>query len=210
MPAQNSIKSYQCEACYHIYNRGVEKRLIFEDERDYKIFLSYLRFYLTPHLQGLSLKVISPSRQANNFAETIELYAYCLMPNHFHLLIHQTTATAINYFMRSLMTRYVCQFNRRRHRVGPLFQGRYKGVLIGSKDHLLHTTKYIHQNPLGLCSMPTRTVLEGYPYSSYLNYVGLINQSWVKTDPVLGYFNTSLPGMTYDAFVCEEVFKDCP
>jgi putative transposase len=103
MPPKNSQKIYVDHTYYHIYNRGVEKRKIFEDQKDYLAFLGCLKLYLTPPkpidrrisrtLQGSSLSdtkiVYAPSRQPKNHENTIELVAYCLMPNHFHLLIRQ-------------------------------------------------------------------------------------------------------------------------
>lgn len=210
MPVKNCLKVYKPNAYYHVYNRGVEKRTIFQTERDYKIFLSYLKFYL----QGQSLQVLSSSRQPNNFYDEIELLAYILMPNHFHMLLYQTNTMDINYFMRSLMTKYVGQFNKRYQRVGPLFQSRYKAVLIESKDQLIYTTKYIHRNCLDLFSdkLPARTVLAGYKYSSYLNYTGVVNQIWVNPEPVLRHYLKLYPNKLYKNYVWEEGdgFKDCP
>ena len=98
MPRKNSLKTYIKDGYYHIYNRGVEKRIIFEDEQDYKVFLSYLKYSLLPPpkpediktiftLQGLPFKGIP--RMPKNFQGKMELLAYCLMPNHFHLLVKQ-------------------------------------------------------------------------------------------------------------------------
>lgn len=193
MPAKNALKPYITDAYYHIYNRGVNKRLIFKEDRDYKIFLSYLSFYLT--LQGLSRKY--PSKPVNNFAEQLDLIAYCLMPNHFHLLVHQQHKDTINHFMRSLMRKYVQCFNTHYHRIGPLFQGRYKAVLIESEDQLLYTSKYIHLNPI----KTSGTVPEVYPFSSYQNYLGKINQIWVKTQPVLDCFSKIYPHLSYQDYI---------
>src|SRR3990167_3190444 len=98
MPPKNSIKEYESGAYYHIYNRGVEKRPIFLDGQDYKVFLSYLKLYLSdPDLQGRTLK-ISPSRLVKNYSDQIDLLCYCLMPNHFHLLIKQRLTFSIKEF----------------------------------------------------------------------------------------------------------------
>jgi len=210
MPAKNAIKSYRSKTCYHIYNRGVEKRDIFLDERDYRVFLSYLRVYL---LQGLSLKCY-PSRLLKNYSTEISLVAYCLMSNHFHLLLYQNDSRSIAFFMRSLITKYVKYFNTRYHRVGHLFQGRYKAVTIDSNDQLLYVSKYIHLNPV----TTSRTVLEVSQYSSYRNYLNIISQSWVKPEIVLDYLALSNPGMSYETYVSmpededetDDDFKDSP
>lgn len=210
MPAKNIIKEYEPGGYYHIYNRGVEKRDIFQDEADYKKFIAFLKFYLTkPNLQGRTLKdendrTIPPSRANSNFSDEIQLFAYCLMPNHFHLLIKQVNERSMAHFMHSLITKYVMYFNKRNKRVGTLFQGKYKTVRITSEEQYTYITKYIHRNPLP--SHPTGSDLEGladYKFSSYGNYLGLFKQSWVKTDDILSYFSKSNARNTYQSFVEE-------
>ncbi|MFC1627079.1 transposase [Patescibacteria group bacterium] len=201
MPLKNSIKEYKESAYYHLYNRGVAKGNIYKNDKDYKTFLSYLKLYLTsPDLQGDSLQV-APSKQLKNHAETIKLLAYSLMPNHFHLLIYQNEPMGINYFMRSLGTKYSMYFNRKYKRVGPLFQGAYKAVEVTSEEQLIYLSKYIHRNPKDI--LPARRLLAGYKYSSYGNYLGLFNQSWVKTDEILSYFSKTNVNNSYKNFIEE-------
>lgn len=143
MPSKNVIKQYLEGGFYHIYNRGVDKRTIFEDPLDYKMFLSYLKNYLLPRRP----EQVRPVRASNIFEE-IKLICYCLMPNHFHLLIKQVTKSAIISFMRRITNAYTKYFNERYKRVGPLFQGRYKAILVTEEPYLLHLTRYIHLNPV--------------------------------------------------------------
>ena len=192
MPSRNVIKVYIENGYYHIYNRGVEKRIIFKDTQDYKVFLTYLKEYLSPPpkpediktifiLQGESFKGIK--RQPKNYYKEIELISYCLMPNHFHLLIKQVSKYSIEKFIRSLATRYSVFFNKKYNRVGSLFQGPYKAVLISSENYLLHLSRYIHLNP----SEYTDDLINSY--SSYAVYLGLRRTNWVNSDIVLNYFN---------------------
>lgn len=212
MPSKNAIKEYEAGAYYHIYNRGVEKRTIFQDDKDYKTFLSYLKFYLSdPNLQGLSLqeKPISPSKQPRNYHTSIDLIAYCLMPNHFHFLIKQNDDSSMSNFMSSLITKYVRYFNTRNKRVGHLFQDRYKAVKIETEQQWIHLTKYIHTNPFDLpaCKDCPRRLSE-YKYSSYPIYLGLFQQSWVKPSVIL--INFSKAGKnSYQNFI-EEQFDVIP
>ncbi len=209
MPAKNSVKEYEINGFYHLYNRGVEKRDIFCDVEDYQKFLSYLKLYLdSPNLQGLTLKdengkTMSPSRAYKNFDNEIDLQAYCLMPNHFHLLVHQHSEMGIASFMQALITKYSMYFNKKYHRVGGLFQGRYKAVRISSEEQYTYVSKYIHRNPLDLPSGSDPEGLREYKYSSYGNYLGLFKQSWVKTEDILSYFSKTNPRNTYQAFVEE-------
>ncbi|MFH2085884.1 MAG: transposase [bacterium] len=199
MPSPNIIKTYVDNSYYHIYNRGVEKRLIFQDEKDYKVFLSYLQFYLTDPLRGETSKSF-PSQQLHNHMQQIKLLAYCLMPNHFHLFIKQNDRQAINHFMRSLATRYGMYFNKRYNRIGSLFQGPYKAVLIDEEMQYLYLSKYLHRNPLDLSDYTISNLLE-YPYSSYRNYLGIINQNWIHSQEIKEYFSKENHHTSYKEFI---------
>lgn len=182
MPSRNSIKFYIPNSIYHIYNRGVEKRIVFTDDQDYKVFLNYLKEYLSPSstgLQGSTLQYQKTRDLTSKYFGEIELLAFCLMPNHFHLLIKQKNADSIKKFTKSLFTRYSMYFNKKYKRVGPLFQGIYKATNAISEDYLLDLTKYIHLNPI-------ENLVEAY--SSYKDYLGLTNTVWVNKSIVLDKF----------------------
>ena len=207
MPAKNSRKQFMPDAYYHLYNRGVEKRTIFQDNQDYAVFLSYLKTYLLPKdtkkLHDIlldpktSLKEKDQAKKKlhlNNFSKNLKLLAYCLMPNHFHFLVKQKEENTIDQFMNSLLTRYVMYFNRKHRRVGHLFQGVYKAVLVNTDEQLLHLSRYIHLNP-ALQGQALHD-LRGYKYSSYQNY--LINPSlnstlnnWIQPAEILSFFGKS-------------------
>lgn len=195
MPGKNTVKTYFPNCFYHIYNRGVEKRSIYQNSQDYQTFLSYLKLYLSPPPET------KPLQHLNNFAKTIELVTYCLMPNHFHLLVKQHTKFGINLFMQSLNTKYSMYFNKKYKRVGSLFQSRYKAVLIETDEQLLYLTKYIHLNPTSHNSAGSDPA--DYPYSSYKNYLGQINQPWVKPAAILNLHENKNPKQVYKSFVEE-------
>lgn len=203
MTAKNRYKTYVDNTCYHVYNRGVEKRTIFLDEQDYKVFLSYLQFYLMPTstLRGPSPKSY-PSQQLSNHNQKISLIAYCLMPNHFHLLFKQTDKNSMTDFLRALLTRYSMYFNKRYSRVGSLFQGRYKAVLVDNEMQFLYLTKYIHRNPLDLPSYSPASLLD-YPYSSYRNFTGNIHQAWIDPSDIIYRYSKNNTRNTYQKFVEE-------
>ncbi|MBI4079124.1 MAG: transposase [Candidatus Levybacteria bacterium] len=216
MPTKNSIKSYVEDGYYHIYNRGVEKRKIFQSQQDYAVFLSYLIEYLMPKnekelYKRLADPAISYKEKANiiralrmnNFAEEIILLTYCLMPNHFHFLLKQKHAGSIDTFMNSLATRYTMYFNKKYKRVGPLYQDVYKAVLVGSEEQFLHLSRYIHRNPLNVNALRNRTkeaVLMSQP-SSYGEYLGLRNTAWIHPQEILSYFSKINPALSYPSFV---------
>src|SRR4030042_171485 len=101
MPVRNTVKIYLENTYYLIYNRGVEGRNIFQDDQDYKVFLSFMKRYLTPSIQN----EVQP-RWKKNVYEKLELTSYCLMPNHLHLLVKQNTKNGMTLFMRALMNSY--------------------------------------------------------------------------------------------------------
>lgn len=202
MTAKNRYKQYVDNTYYHCYNRGVEKRIIFQDDQDYKVFISFLKFYLTdPALRGPSPKSFA-SQQLSNHFHKIDLIAYCLMPNHFHLLIKQSDQNSMTKFIRALCTRYAIYFNKRYKRVGSLYQGRYKAVLVNNEMQFLYLTKYIHRNPLKIL-VHNPQELVSYPYSSYRNYLNIIHQDWINPENITYRYSPKNPRNTYKAFVEE-------
>lgn len=208
MPAKNAIKEYRPDSFYHIYSRGVNRRKIYTNSSDYKTFLSFLKIYLSPRdkndlqnqLQAVDNwqekdKIIRLLR-LNNFSEDIDLQAYCLMPNHFHFLIKQKPFDAIQAFMRSLLTKYSAYFNQTHKRTGSLFEGRYKAVLVKSEEQLVHLSRYIHLNPKGKSLT--------WKYSSLANYLGQINQIWVKPKDVLSFFSKEKSNSSYLSFIKQQ------
>lgn len=174
MPSKNRVKIYDTESFYHIYNRGIESRRIFLDDRDYRVFLSMLKRHLTPEDS-----VDQRGRVYENLSDQIELVAYCLMPTHFHLMIYQKNETGITKLMSRVATAYVSYFNRRHKRIGPLFQDIYKAALIDNDAYLMHISRYIHLNP----STP-----ENYEYSSYQYFLGSRKPLWINPIRVLVLF----------------------
>lgn len=205
-------KIYVEDAYYHIYNRGVEKRLIFLDQQDYGVFLSYLKEYLLPKdVEALERRLSNPqisSRERdnvlkllrlNNFADEITLLAYCLMPNHFHFFVKQKSALSIDKFMNSLGTRYTKYFNTKYKRVGSLYQGVYKAVMIEDESQYLYITKYIHKQALAFPSLAWEA---GQP-SSFPEYLGKRKTEWVHPEEILELFSKDNSSLSYQSFVKE-------
>ncbi|MBF8250286.1 MAG: Tnp protein [Candidatus Levybacteria bacterium] len=231
MPAKNSIKQYLENGYYHIYNRGVEKRIIFLDQQDYAVFLSYLKEYLLPkkekelHDRLADPQISSTERnkiiirlKLNNFSGEITLLAYCLMPNHFHFFIKQKSVGAIDSFMNSLATRYTMYFNRKYKRVGHLYQGVYKAVLIVSEPQFLHLSRYIHRQALAspgsvrhlasqafgseaVAQARRGEVLREKQPCSYPEYLGQRKTKWIHPEEILAYFDKENSNLSYENFV---------
>lgn len=188
MPSRHTVRLYVENGVYHVYNRGVEKRIIFQDAQDYQVFLHYMKRYLMEP----PTDEVGP-RWRLNLHKEIQLFAYCLMPNHFHFLIKQVTKSALTTFMRCFINSYTKYFNKRYERVGSLFQGKFKAAFVETEQYLLHLSRYIHLNPIHHEEV-TRSdlvTLQNYPYSSYADFLGKRQTKWVKPDEILSYFKSS-------------------
>ncbi len=176
MPSRNVTKEYVPDSFYHVYARGNSKQNIFLDVQDYKYFVSLFERYLSKD------KAISKDGTAYpHFRDEIQLHAYCLMTNHFHLLIHQRKMDSLQRYMRSVMTSYSRYFNLRYKKSGSVFESRYKAVRIDKQSYFEHITRYIHLNPRRW---------ENYNQSSLKYYIKGSEPEWLKTDFILSMFTS--------------------
>lgn len=184
MSAKNSIKQYEENGYYHIYNRGVAKNDIFSSEQDYGVFLHYLKEYLSPpkQLTPEEIRTMHTPYLLKNYYQEIELLSFCLMPNHFHLLIKQKQPRSVEGFMRSFGIRYSQYFNKAHNRVGTLYQGVYKGKLIKNDEYLWWLSRYIHRNPIKIINGQP---LSQYGPSSYPTYLKKVKTLWVNSEIIL-------------------------
>jgi len=157
MPSTNAVKKYLKGGIYHVYNRGNNKDLIFFYEEDYLLFKYLLFRYLTKPTNG---------KKIQNYSGAIKLHAFCLMPNHFHMILEQLGNKTMSGFMKSLLVSYSLIVNGKHKRVGHVFQGVYKARLLATDADLMTVSNYIHLNPVELGKDPT-----GYLYSSYRYYL---------------------------------------
>ncbi|GBE04808.1 transposase IS200 like protein [bacterium BMS3Abin10] len=192
---------------YHIFNRGVDKRDVFLDDQDYFRFIHNLfefndeepalnvNYYFDPKTMTVSSRLApKDSKPRKNL---VEIMAFALMPNHFHLLVKQKSDGGITKFMRKLGTGYTNYFNKKYERSGVLFQGKFKAVMLDKQEHLQYLPTYIHLNPLGL-NYGSRTsidwrkgmkFLEEYRWSSFPDYIGKKNfPSVTQRDFILEMF----------------------
>ena len=141
----------------------------------------------------------SETRIENSFS----ISAFCLMPNHFHLLIKQnkapTNETSVSNFMRRLCITYAMYFGKKyENHSGNIFQGRYKNILVDNDSQLIYLTKYIHLNPSEISESSS---IRLYPYSSYSHYLKKRRIDWVNASEILKYFSDKNPNLNYSAFV---------
>ncbi|MFA6437535.1 MAG: transposase [Candidatus Paceibacterota bacterium] len=185
-----------CNKIYHIYNRGVDKRNIFLDDIDRFRFIHDLFEFndINPVFNAgynfrnksieVGLQYIDNKNKPRKLL--VEILAFCLMPNHFHLLLRQRKENGITEFMRKLGTGYTNYFNQKYTRSGVLFQGKFKALLIEKETHFIYLPHYIHTNPLDLTDAKWRQdgisglnkilkFLEEYRWSSLPDYLNKKN-----------------------------------
>lgn len=155
---------------YHIFNRGVEKRKIFNQERDYARFIDSMIFFNTEKsswvVNDLREKGIDARPKSGEML--VDIIAFCLNPNHFHLLLKENKENGITSFMKKISTGYAMYFNKKYERSGVLFQGRFKSIHIKSNSHLLYASVYVN------CNSRIHGIenAEKYPWCSLPEYLG--------------------------------------
>ena len=161
---------------YHICTKSIAGYKIFRSDKDYLRMLEMMKYYTyeAPPMKFSTYYKLDKGRQHEIYQELlnkgriVEILAYCIMPTHIHLILSQLKEDGISLYMKNLLNSYTRYFNTKTKRKGPLWQGRFKSVLIKTDEQLLHLTRYIHLNPTSedLVERP-----EDWPYSSYNEYL---------------------------------------
>ena len=172
-------------ALHHVMGRGIERTNIFRTDRDLEDFLN---------------------RLANQCMDgNLIVYAWCLLSNHFHLLV-RTGREPISRSMKKLLTGYVVNFNLRHKRSGHLFQNRYKSIICEEDPYLLELTRYIHLNPVRAGMVGGVEELNNYRWAGHSVIIGRVKQKWQDIDTVLSYFGKGRKAIEkYEEFVRERV-----
>lgn len=184
--------------------------MIFSSNSSYERFLDlvdYYRFTDTPfsysQFQKSSLEerknIMDALKGKNNFQ--VKILAYCLMPNHFHLLLKQLNENGIPEFMRRIENGYAKYNNIKNKRVGPLFQSIFKAVRIETDEQLLHISRYIHLNPVTNFLVDIKNFLS-YPWSSFHEYTNPSTSSFIDSQTVLSFFKNK---NSYFKFVLDQI-----
>lgn len=178
------------EEYYHIYNRGVEKRMIFSDPSDVARFFKSMEEFNTVEpigsiFQNSFHKLSCPTSKSGKLVEFI---AYCLNPNHYHFILKQMVDGGISEFMKRLSGGYTRYFNERHKRSGALLQGRFKSIHIGTNEYLLHASVYVNlNNHIHKLSGPTFKLVK----SSWNEYVRN-DTNFCEKSIILGQFRDKL------------------
>ncbi|MBU2052371.1 transposase [Patescibacteria group bacterium] len=180
---------------YHIFNKGVAGQKVFRNQSDYERAQDSLFYYkhIIPPVKYSRLSSLHKDDRKDLLKQLektrknlVDLIAYCLMPNHFHLLAKQLVDGGISRYLSNFCNSYTRYFNTKRERTGPLFQGKFKAVLITSNEQLLHVSRYIHLNPYSSSVVKSITQLKNYPYSSLTK----LSTSKVESKLILDQFKS--------------------
>ena len=150
---------------YHLYNRGANRQNIFFDRGNWAFFIERLRAYFLPGY--------------------VDILVYCLMPNHYHLLVYIKTDDFSKLVMQPFTLSYVKAINKQQQRSGPLFEGPFQAIHIDKDKYLRHLSRYIHMNPVvaNLAQAP-----EEWQFSSYRDYVELRQGTLPNKKMILSQF----------------------
>jgi len=203
------LVKFRNEYIYHIYNRGVERRPIFLSTLDRERFTMLLEYYRFQHVpksfsQYLDLPIserMTYFESLQSLPHAIDILAYCLMPNHFHLLIRQKKDQGIVDALSIISNSYAKYFNVKDKRVGPLFQGPFKAVRIESDEQLMHVSRYIHINPV-TNGVIDESALFSFPWSSLPVYVGQQSSRWIEHRTITDLFRSR---NEYRKFVIDQI-----
>jgi len=198
---------------YHIYNRGIDKRIIFENDHDFKRFQESLRLFNSPN--SIWLADANQKTEVKPQDRLVDIVCYCLMPNHFHLLLKQRVDSGIPNFMRKLGTGYSLYFNMRKERSGSLFQGTYKAKLVTDDNYLTHLSRYIHMNPVELVDSNWKVAgiknkrtafdfLDKFQWSSYPDFISEVSGKIISRSILHEMFTPS----SYKKFIESWLIKD--
>lgn len=181
---------------YHVFNRTIDRIPILTNNSAYQRIMDVIFYYqyletslrfshynrLPDKLKAQALEALMSSKKR------VEIFAFCLMPNHFHFLIREIEDNGISSFMSNLQNSYAKYFNTKNDRTGALFQQMFKSVLIETEEQLIHVARYIHLNPLTSYILKDIDQLTDYPWSSFREYLGNSDQEIVNKNFILDLF----------------------
>lgn len=165
---------------YHLYNRGVEKRTIYLDFYDHQRFVELL--YVANTTTPVNLRNLKRDKKSvfdwERGDSLVAIGSYCLMPNHFHILLTPLQEGGVSTFMNKLCTSYSMYFNKKYKRTGSLFEGKYKAKYVDSDEYLKYLFSYIHLNPVKLIQSDwkekgIKNVSKAYTFASSFKYSSL-------------------------------------
>ena len=196
MPRRKTVLAN--DQIYHVFNKAIDGKNIFREKEDLNRALMsfwYYRFISPP--TSLSRYLDLPEKVRINYhnvlvesKQTVEVYSYCFMNNHFHLLLKQKSDGGISTYLSNIQNSYTRYFNTKNDRKGALLLNQFKAVRIETDEQLIHVSRYIHLNPLTGYLIKDKSSLSDYQPSSFFEYLGKSDEIYNISDPefILGFF----------------------
>lgn len=183
---------------YHVFNRGNNRQPTFISKRDFSRAIQTLKFY---NFSSVGIKLSSFLRfdwerqlgilnKLDKGGKLVQIFSYCLMPNHFHFLVKQVEEKGISKFLGNFQNSYTRYFNTSHKRDGALFLDQFKAVRIETEDQFIHVLRYIHLNPYSSFVIKTKEEIEEYPWSSFKDYLG-VGDGITETDLAMNFFDST-------------------
>jgi len=188
---------------YHILNKSIAGYVIFNNSTEFERMIQIMQYYLIGNpavsfsrfnrASVVNQEALLASQSGNK--QSVKIIAYCIMPTHFHLILEQIANNGISKYINNISNSYTRYFNLKHNRKGPLWQGRFKSVLVENDNQLLHLTRYLHLNPVtsGIINEPKM-----WEYSSYIEY---LNES---TNKICEFDLISVKPIYYRRFVTSQ------
>ncbi|MBX4181625.1 transposase [Candidatus Parcubacteria bacterium] len=163
---------------YHVFNRGVNKQMIFHDMRDFSRFLFLILYFQSPKVftnLGRLIEDFVRHRVSHSIDQDVvrgrmvEIVSFCIMPNHFHLIVKEVSDEGIASYMQRILNAYGKYYNTKYEKSGHVFQGPYRAVHVENDDQLRYLSAYIHRNPREISKWFKKE--DQYPWSSYSDVV---------------------------------------
>lgn len=196
------------EQIYHVYNRSVAQQPIFHNKHEYQSFLNcidYYRFQNPPYRfsfftrLNIKDKLTTLKNIYESYERLIDIYAFCIMPNHYHLLLKQLSDNGISNFIRLLQNSYAHYQNTKNKRFGALFQSPFKAVRVETDEQFIHVARYIHLNPLTSYILKEPHELNTFQWNSWKNYISSETESLINKELLLGLIKRkNLEKFTFD------------
>ena len=194
MPIRNVILAN--DQIYHVYNRSIGKEIIFNNKRHNYRALDLIDYYRFFHKKRYShFKLLSEEEKRTYISKIeksvplVEIYAFALMPNHFHLLVKQIKNKGISKFISNFQNSFAKYFNLKNERTGSLFQNMFKAKRLENDEDLLNVSRYIHLNPFNSFLVEIEKLVD-YPWTSFSCYLGKNPLDFISTDMLLNMFKS--------------------
>lgn len=182
---------------YHVYNRSIALQPIFRDKREFNIYINLIEYYKfsNPPMRFSYFsrlkkeeKVIVLENLYKSDKRLVDIYAFSLMPNHYHILLKQKEEKGITNFIRLIQNSYAHYLNIKTKRFGSLFQSPFKAVRIENDQQFIHVARYIHLNPITSYLIANPNHLDSYEWCSYKDYLGINPRKFVDTSFLFSFF----------------------